>query len=184
MELFRHHLAFVFPLIMAVVATVSSSWALDASKDGWFHTGDGIRYKKVAFVNVKVYAITHAMKQLPSAKSKQAVIDIDTDKKISFRMLRDVDAEKLQNALREAYQLNGYGNGGNIDRFVGAMSHELKEGQWVHIVYSADSKTTSIRVDGGGTAKVEGADFMKATWSIWFGKIDQPALGDALIAKI
>ena len=24
---------------------------------------------------------------------------------------------------------------------------------------------------------------MKATWSIWFGKIDQPDLGDALIAQ-
>jgi hypothetical protein len=184
MEIFRSQFAFLFPLIMAVVATVSSSWALDPAKDGWFHTGDGVRTKKVAFINVKVYAITHAMKQLPSSKSKQAVIDIDTDKKISFRMLRDVDAEKLQNALREAYQMNGYGNAGNIDRFVGAMSHELKEGQWVHIAYNAESKATTIRVDGGGSAKVEGFDFMKATWSIWFGKIDQPSLGDALISKI
>ena len=27
-------------------------------------------------------------------------------------------------------------------------------------------------------------DFMQAVWSIWFGKIDQPKLGDQLISKL
>ena len=35
-----------------------------------------------------------------------------------------------------------------------------------------------------GSAMVEGVDFMRATWSIWFGKIDQAKLGDQLISKI
>jgi len=35
-----------------------------------------------------------------------------------------------------------------------------------------------------GNASVGGADFMKAVWSIWFGKIDQPSLGDAMIANM
>jgi len=184
MELIRTNLALILPLLAAVMMTVSSAWALDPGKDGFFHTGDGVRVKKVAFVNVKVYAIHHAMKQLPSTKSKQAVIDIDCDKKISFKMLRDVDAEKLQGALRDGYALNGYGDTAKISQFVGAMSKELKEGSWVTITYSSATKTTSISVQGAGNASVAGEDFMKATWSLWFGKIDQPSLGDAMIQKI
>jgi len=42
----------------------------------------------------------------------------------------------------------------------------------------------TVTVQGGGTATIPGVDFMKAVWSIWFGKIDQPALGDALIRNI
>jgi hypothetical protein len=164
--------------------TVSSAWALDPAKDGYFHTGDGTRIKKVAFINVKVYAIHHAMKQLPAQKSKQAVIEIDCDKRISFKMLRDVDAEKLQGALRDGYAMNGYGDAAKISAFVGAMSKELKEGSWVTINYSAATKTTSISVQGAGSASVAGEDFMRATWSLWFGKIDQPALSDAMISKI
>ena len=186
MEIFRSHFTMLFALVAAaaVFATVSSAWALDPGRDGYFHTGDAIRTKKVAFINVKVYAISHSMKQLPSQKSKQAVIDADCDKKISFKMLRDVDAEKLQAALRDAYQLNGYGDGAKISTFVNAMSKELKEGSWVSISYVASTKMTSINVQGAGSASVAGEDFMKATWSIWFGKIDQPALGDALISRI
>jgi hypothetical protein len=31
---------------------------------------------------------------------------------------------------------------------------------------------------------VDGVDFMKAVWSIWLGKIDQPKLGDQLISQL
>src|SRR5207248_2008625 len=67
--------------------------ALERDRDGYFHTGDGIRVKKVAFIHVKVYAIDHYMKDLPAQKSKQAVIDADVDKRFSWKMLRSVDAE-------------------------------------------------------------------------------------------
>jgi len=159
--------------------------ALDKGADGWFHTGDGIRVKTIAFVNFKVYAIGHDMKDLPDAKSKQAVIDLDTTKRFTWRMLRDVDQSKIQNALKEAYALNGFSDGGKIGPFVGAFNGDLKEGQFVTITYDSGAKSTTIRVlGGGGSATVPGVDFMKATWSIWFGKIDQPSLGDALISKI
>ena len=47
---------------------------------------------------------------------------------------------------------------------------------------NAANKATTI-VSPAGTATVRGEEFMKATWSIWFGKIDQPALGDSLIDR-
>jgi hypothetical protein len=173
-------------VLVAVLAFTSAAFALEPGKDGWYHTGDGIRTKSIAFITVKVYAIGHDMKQLPPAKSKQAVIDADVDKRITWRMLRDVDHEKIVNALREAYTMNGYSDGGKIDQAVGVFKGELKEGTFITIRYDAGSKTTTFAVlgAGGATASVPGVEFMKGTWSLWFGKIDQPSLGDALISKI
>ncbi len=156
--------------------------ALERDRDGYFHTGEGIRYKKVAFINVKVYAIDHYMKDLPPQKSKQAVIDADVDKRISWKMLRTVDAEKIRNALREAYAKNGYNDAAKIGAFVDALAKELKEGDAVTIKYDAAKKTTTI-TGPTGSATVPGEEFMKATWSIWFGKIDQKDLGDSLIQR-
>ena len=156
--------------------------ALERDRDGYFHTGDGIRYKKVAFVNVKVYAIGHYMKDLPTQKSKQAVIDADVDKRFSWKMLRSVEADKIRNALREAYAKNGYSDAGKINPFVDALAKELKQGDTVTIKYDAAKKETTI-TSPAGSATVPGDDFMKATWSIWFGKIDQKDLGDSLLNR-
>ena len=170
-------------LVVTMLTIVATAWGLEP-KDGWYNTGSGIRTKSIAFVSVKVYAIRHDAKQLPAKKSKRAMIDLDADKKFTWRMLRDVDAEKIQNALKEAFQMNGYGDSAKVGQFLGALNKELKEGTYVTISYNAANKTTSISVSGGGSATIGGADFMKATWSIWFGKIDQPALGDAMISNM
>lgn len=165
---------------LALLATPAA--ALERGNDGFFHTGDGIRYKKIAFINIKVYAIDHAMKDLPPQKSKQAVIDADVDKRIHWKMLRTVDAEKIRNALREAYAKNGYNDAAKIGPFVDSIAKELKEGDSVTIKYDAARKATTI-TSPAGSATVPGEEFMKATWSIWFGKIDQKDLGDLLIDK-
>ncbi|HEX8951517.1 MAG TPA: chalcone isomerase family protein [Polyangia bacterium] len=156
--------------------------ALERDRDGYFHTGEGVRYKKVAFINVKVYAIDHYMKDLPQQKSKQAVIDADVDKRFSWKMLRSVDAEKIKNALREAYAKNGYGDAAKINPFVDSIAKELKEGDSVTIKYDAAKKATTI-TSPAGSATVQGEEFMKATWKIWFGNIDQKHLGDELLDR-
>jgi len=157
--------------------------AAERDRDGYFHTGEGIRYKKIAFINIKVYAIDHYMKDMPQQKSKQAVIDADVDKRFSWKMLRSVEAEKIKNALREAYAKNGYSDQAKIAPFVAALSSkELHEGDNVTIKYDAVKKATTI-TSPAGTATVAGEDFMKATWSIWFGKIDQKDLGDSLLNR-
>jgi hypothetical protein len=168
--------------VAALALLVTPAAALERGNDGFFHTGDGIRYKKIAFINIKVYAIDHEMKDLPPQKSKQAVIDADVDKRIHWKMLRTVDAEKIRNALREAYAKNGYADAAKIGSFVDSINKELKEGDSVTIKYDAVQKATTITTPAG-SATVAGEEFMKATWSIWFGKIDQKDLGDALIDK-
>jgi len=169
---------------LTLVATVPGAWALDRGADGWFHTGDGIRVKKVVFVNVNVYSIGHDMKELPPTKSKQAVIDMDADKRFVWRMMRDVPHEKIQNALTEAFAMNGYTDQSKIGPYVGAFSGDLKENAAITIAYNSTTKAVTVTVQGGGSATIPGVDFMKAVWSIWFGKIDQPALGDALIRNL
>ena len=150
----------------------------------WIHTGSGIRVKTILIVDVNVYSISHFMHQLPSTKSKRAVIDMETGKKFECKMLRDLEGEKLKSALKDAYAMNGYTDRAKIDKILNAFNGDLKEGQRFSINYDNDKKSTTFTVEGQGSVGVDGVDFMKATWSIWFGKIDQPKLGDQLISKI
>ena len=163
----------------------SSAFALDRGGDGYFHTGEGVRVKHIPIIgNVDVYHIDHMMHDLPPAKSKQAVIDMDTNKRLTWKMLRGVGNSKIQDALREGYQMNGYTDAGKINQAVGVFNKDLDNGQYVTITYETASKNTTFAVVGGSSTTINGIDFMKATWSLWFGKIDQPALGDQLISKI
>lgn len=178
---FRLRPALLLTLLLTLVFCVAPS----ARADGWIHTGDAVRTKSVGPFTAKVYAIRHDMAARPAEKSKKAVIDAEVDKKFTWRMLRDVDSPKIQKALREAFAMNGYTDAGNINAFVGAFNkEEIKEDRWVVISYNAAAKTTTIRVQDMGSATVAGVDFMKAVWSIWFGKIDQPSMGDQLISKL
>jgi len=167
-----------------MAAMSSSSWALEPGLGAFVRTGEGVRVKRVAFVDVKVYAITHEMKALPATRSRAAAVAAETDKKFTLRMLRDVDAQKIREALRDAYLVNGFTDGKKIGVFLAAIGKDLREGSYLTFFYDAAAQTTTLTAQGSGSATIEGADFMRATWSIWLGKIDQPALGEALVAKI
>ena len=49
-------------------------------------TGSGIRVKKIAFVSVNVYAITHQMKDVPENRAAAEFINAETDKKFILKM--------------------------------------------------------------------------------------------------
>jgi hypothetical protein len=181
----RATLALLASMTFGAFAVVVTAAPPASAQAAMIHTGDAVRTKSVGPFTAKVYSIRHDMKARPAQKSKQAVIDADVDKKFTWRMLRDVDSEKIQKALREAFQMNGYTDAGKISAFVGAFNKsEVKEDSAVVISYSAEKKSVTIWVQNGGTATVAGDDFMKAVWRIWLGKIDQPSMGDQLIAKL
>ncbi len=171
----------LFALTSGLLLTLAPS----AFAEGMIHTGDAVRVKSFGFISVNVYAIRHDMKEKPATKSKQAVIDADVDKKFTCQMLRGVTQSQIQGALRDAFKLNGYTDSGKIEQFVSAFNQaEVKEKTvWV-ITYNAANKTTSLWVKDAGSTSVAGADFMKAVWSIWFGKIDQKEMGNQLISKL
>lgn len=173
--------AALFTIVLALFVTLASS----AFADPMIYTGDAVRTKSVGPFTAKVYSIRHDMKERPATKSKQAVIDADVDKKFTWRMLRDVDSDKIKKALTEAFQMNGFTDGARIAQFVGAFNkEEVKENSAVVISYNAAAKNVTIWVQNGGSATVAGQDFMKGVWSIWLGKIDQPSMGDQLISKL
>ncbi|WP_437588928.1 chalcone isomerase family protein [Sorangium sp. So ce1000] len=147
-------------------------------------TGTGVRVRTIGVVNIDVYRISHYMEHLPATRSREAVIDMDTGKKFVWTMLRDVDRASIVKALREAYALNRYTDTAKIERFVAAFKGDLKAGAEVTIEYDPRAKATTVTAAGGEKATVGGVDFMKATWRIWLGKIDQPRLSDELIARL
>jgi hypothetical protein len=170
----------LFTLMFGLFLTLAS----DSFADGMVHTGDAVRVKSLGFMNFNVYGIRHDMKEKPATKSKQAVIDADVDKKFTFQMLRGVTKDQIQGALRDAFKLNGYGDAGKIEQFVSVFKDELKEKAIWGVSYAAGSKAVTIWVNGGANTSIADPAFMKAVWSIWFGKIDQPTLGDQLISKL
>jgi len=172
------------PLFLSVLVALFLFGAGALAEGDWKHTGTGIRVKTVVLVDVNVYQISHFIKGEVAEKTKRAVIDADIDKKFEWKMKRDVDHEKVVSTLRDAFAMNGYTDSAKINKFVSAFSAELKENAKVSIVYDSAKKSTTVSVAGGGTATVEGVDFMKGVWAIWFGKIDQPKLGDSLISKL
>src|SRR5215207_2007958 len=100
----KPRIAILFSIIVGLFITLGSS----AFADGMVHTGDAVRTKSVGPFTAKVYAIRHDMKEKPAAKSKQAVIDADVDKKFTWKMLRDVESGKIKKALEDALHMNGF----------------------------------------------------------------------------
>ncbi len=170
-------------VVLATVSLAPSALAIQADGSGWYHTGDAVRQKTVLFVTANVYQISHDMKCVVP-KSKQAVIDADCDKRFTWKMMRDVGKDKIIDAMKEAFKNNGYGDAGKINQALGAFSADFKENAYVRISYDSTAKTTTFWEQNGGTTVVAGVDFMKATWSIWLGKIDPPSIGDRLIANL
>ena len=177
--------SFFLVVLSALLTLTSAAFGLERGANGWYQTGSGVRTKSIAFINVKVYAISHEMKELPTANTKQAVIDADVDKRFTWQTLRDLPCEKIQAAMRDAFAMNGYGDQAKIGRYLGACNKaELPEKTGLSISYNSTTKKTTIWIAGAGSATIDGVDFMKAVWSCWFGVMDQPALANALISRL
>ena len=182
-------------LLAVLVFGALSAFASGAYAEGWINAGSALRTKTVAFVNVKVYTVTSLIKERPKERSKAGMINAEVDKQLLLYMQRDVPTDKMKTAFRDAFKMNGYGDAGKIEQFVGALGTgdvvewEQQKGKpppppSVTIYYSSKAQTTTITVPGHGSATVAGVDFMKAVWSIWYGKIDQPQIGDHLTAAL
>lgn len=171
---------------MAVMLTAGSMLSSQPAVGlaGWIHTGEGVREKNLALVQIQAYAISHWIRTRPPAVTRSAMIDLEADKQFTLRMLRNVGAGRMKGMFRDSFVLNGYRDQARIEAFLAALTRDLAKGDQITIAYTQQGATTSISLHGGGTATVQGKDFMRATWSIWFGQSDQPALGEALVSKL
>lgn len=147
-------------------------------------TGEGVQTAAHWPFTIELFTVTHEMKVLPAAHTRQAIADSDTDKRITLRMLREIEVQYLKTGLKDRYQLNGYTGFSEIDQLLKPLDMPtLAPGATITISYDATEKRTTL-TQGANSASVEGTDFMQATWRIWFGHSKPASLGDQLINKI
>jgi hypothetical protein len=158
--------------------------AVAREANGYYLTGTGVRQKEVALFSIDVYVISHYMRDLPPTRSRAAVIAADVDKMFALRMLRELSAAQIKDALRADFAANGYANRAKIDAFVSAVGQPLPKGSTITIRYDSASKTTTASAKGNPPVTIPGVDFMTAIWSIWLGRIDQNGLSEELIKRI
>lgn len=140
--------------------------------------GAGIRSK--FFIKVYVGALYVAEK----AGAPAAIIDSNAPRRVSLRMLRDLDAESLQSALDEGLRNNlSPAEFAEIkvqaEQLAGIMKGigKAREGDTVVIDFSGDG--VSVGLNGEARGKVPGATFARALLKVWLG--DKPA--DAALKK-
>lgn len=154
-----------------------------SATEGFVQTGSAVRIKKVLFVTAKVYEISHYMRSLPAEHTRRAVIEADVDKIVAWRMLRDVGEDKIREALKGAYAVNGYRQHVAVARALTVFGGGLREGEELTVSYDARTKATTFSRAIGRSVTIAGVEFMRATWSMWFGASDQPSLGDDLLQQ-
>ncbi|MFZ2267489.1 MAG: chalcone isomerase family protein [Azonexus sp.] len=140
--------------------------------------GAGIRTR--FFIKVYVGALYVGEK----ASSPAAIIDSDAPRRISLRLLRDLDAESLHSALDEGLRNNLTATElvalkGPAEQLAGIMRGigKVRESDTVAIDFSADGVT--VGVNGEMRGKVAGGAFARALLKVWLG--DKPA--DASLKK-
>lgn len=140
--------------------------------------GAGLRTR--FFIKVYVGALYVDAK----VSSPAAIIDSNAPRRVSLRLLRDLEAESLHSALDEGLRNNLSAAElsdlkGPAEQLAGIMKGigKVKEGDTVAIDFSEAG--VSVSQNGEARGKVAGAAFARALLKVWLG--DKPA--DAALKK-
>ena len=130
--------------------------------------GAGVRTK--VFVKVYVGALYVSQK----ANSPAALLDAPTPRRMTMRMLRDIDADTLYGALRDGLKDNNSeaelaALKASTEQFAEIMKKvgSAKVGDTVAIDFAADG--VSVSFNGEPRGKVAGAAFARALLKVWLG---------------
>jgi hypothetical protein len=140
--------------------------------------GMGLR-KKMWF---KVYLASFYLEH-PAEDGAQA-ISSDQIKQVRMHMLRDLERDKIVEAVQEGFQKNSGPDmprlQERLDRFLKAIP-DLKGGQQIVITYLPGSGTV-LRAGRGEEITVAGKDFADALFSVWLGNhpVDDDLKGEML----
>ncbi len=136
--------------------------------------GAGIRSK--VFIKVYIGALYVPQK----ASSAAALVDGNGPRRMSLRLLRDVDADSLYNALRDGLKDNSSETEQAAfkpqqDQFAAIMRKvgNAKNGDTVTLDFSGEGVAVSFNGESKGS--VAGAPFAKALLKVWLG--DNPVDG-------
>ena len=177
-----------FPLFLLLSLLFSAgplaSAELAKGEDGFYVTGAATRTKRVLFMTVEVYRATHAMKEIPDPTTTDAVAEANVDKKMTIRFLRNVDLQKIIDGIKEGYRRNGWNEMEKVEELFSILKGDLRKNDVFSVEYQAENETLIAIGGDGRTSSVAGRDFMVATWSAWFKKIDSPGFSERLIANL
>jgi len=154
------------PALAASVAGISVPDTATVAGQKLVLNGAGLR-KKAIF---KVYV---GALYLPSkTTSDQAALGQTGAAKVTLKMMRDVDGEKLRDAWSEGFANNNSAADmakikDRILRFNNLFS-DVVEGNLIEVDFAPGVGTT-VTIAGKAKGTVEGDDFAKATQRIWLG---------------
>ena len=122
------------------------------------------------------------MRALPAQKSAQGVIDADVDKQFTFFASRDLTCAEVKAMVRAGLDRAGQPAPASTG-FVGACNQNaVKARARLFLRYESATKTTTLSIDGGGSASLRGAPAMKAVWSSFLN--DAPKFSAALVSRL
>jgi len=136
---------------------------------------NGAGLRKKVFFKVYVGALYVEKKSGDAA----ALVAADGPRLVRLHMLRELDRESVLKAFREGIEKNSRATAAaalaKLAQVEKAIPEELKSGQVVTVSYRP-GVGTSLGIEGGTTATVEGKDFADAILRVWLG--DEPVDAD------
>ena len=130
--------------------------------------GVGMRKKLV----VDVYCGALYMRE--PTQDPQQVIAAEQPKRVLLHVVyKQVEPNQWVEGWQEGFKKNTPNPDaalkGKIEQFMQCFTEPVRKGQEVQVTYVPD-KGTEVMVNKQVKATITGSDFMKALWSIWFGK--------------
>ena len=177
------------PVFAESVTEPKTGVAFEAHRGNMTLTGLGLRTK--TFLKVKVYVIGLyvADSALPGLKAKASSPDVykdliwgDFPKELQLKLVRDVTAAQMQEAIHEALTPQN-ADKARTEAFIGYFG-DIKEGQDYVLRWAPGGTLETIAV-GQAKPKIEDKNFAAAVFAIWLG--DKPIQEDikpALVSRL
>lgn len=188
-------LALTLPALLAVLAIPATALGVVEEKTGFEYpdqitveagghslvlnaTGVGLREKTV--MKVDIYTIVSYVAQGVTLGGKdpgEALCDLRQPKRLQMDLRRSFSREKLINAFIEVIEKNIKDTSSfaaDMEEFKGYFTRDAQDKDVIVFSYDpAVGLTTTL--NGEVTGVIENFDFVRALWTVWFGK--EPASG-------
>jgi hypothetical protein len=135
--------------------------------------GVGVRTKVVISVYLGALYL-----ETPTGDAAAAIAADEPKRVVMHVVFSKVGVEDMRKALREGFSANSAAAlpqlNERLERFSGWFDADLLKGEQVVLTY-LPGQGTEVTVQGQVRGVIEGADFMRALWSVWLG--EKPADG-------
>jgi hypothetical protein len=135
--------------------------------------------------DLKIYDCRHEMKKWPSAQWPAAIRAQDVDKRIVWTILRESPKGRLAQGLRLRLGDNDFRDDPRMEQMLSAFPDPIPAGARVVFDYQAQKDSTSISCASLAPVQVQGKDFMRALWGMYFGRGEwAERYGNALLKEL